>query len=262
MSDTLLNGGFLEARPSPAADWVGALPEDLRRVADAKGWREPADALRSYKHLEELLGADKSGRGLIMPRDENDREGYARLYAALGRPETADGYELGALLADRELDSDFMGTMAGAMHEAGLSKVQAHKLASAWQEQLERFVTVQALKYQNEKEEVCRTLSPARLETARRGFRFCGVSREAAAELEQALGPREAVEVFARIGEALAEDRPVDEARALGPAASPEGARRRLDRLLADPAYSRRYLGGDKLAFEEITELSRRASVK
>jgi hypothetical protein len=49
-----------------------------------KGWRGPADMLTSYRALEKMLGSEK----LPLPRDEADREGYERIYKALGRPES------------------------------------------------------------------------------------------------------------------------------------------------------------------------------
>ena len=48
-----------------------------------KGWRGPADMLTSYRALEKMLGSEK----LPLPRDEQDRDGYERVYKALGRPD-------------------------------------------------------------------------------------------------------------------------------------------------------------------------------
>lgn len=239
-----------------SASWVDNLPDDLRQVAMQKGWQQPADALKSYKHLEEYLGADKSGRGLVLPKNETDQEGYNRLYSALGRPETADGYGLTEALEGQEVDPRFLGSMSSAMHEAGLSKRQAHSLTEAWQSQINQINQA----YVAEKTEVEMTCPPARLEAARRGFRFSGTSAEMGEVIEKALGPRAAVELFAKIGTALAEDRPVEGGQPLGGAYSPEAAARRMDRLMSDPAFSKRYLDSDKAAIEEISELARRAT--
>lgn len=268
MTDILNNGNnetnVEEAMAPAAADdsWVDKLPEDLRQVALNKGWREPSDALKSYRHLEEFMGAEKSGRGIVLPKGEDDAEGYARLYQALGRPENARDYGLEETLGQVDLDPDFMGAMGQAMHQAGLSKKQAGEMALAWQGQLEKYTRAEDLRYETEKKETLNDLSSPRLETAKRGFRSTGLPAAMAEKIERSIGPRAAVEMFARIGEIMAEDRGVGGPQAMGRAASPEGARRRMDRLMADPAFSQRYLSGDNQALEEISELARRATEK
>lgn len=68
--------------------------------------------------LKELPGAE-------------DKDGWSSLYAKLGRPETADGYELPLPEGD---DGAFAKTSSQWMHEAGLSKQQAQALAGKWNE--------------------------------------------------------------------------------------------------------------------------------
>ena len=261
-SGTIIDEEQAVADDDGSQSWIGRLPDDLRQVVMHKGWREPADALKSYKHLEEFMGAEKSGRGLVLPKNDDDAEGYARLFQALGRPETPDGYALAEALGNVEVDQAFTGAMGLAMHQAGLSKRQAHQMAVAWQEQIDKYGSAEEQRYEAEKSAVINEVSPARVEAAKRGFRFTGVPAETAERLERALGPKMAVEMFARIGEALAEDRGVSESRPITSHASPEGARLRMDRLMSDPVFSQRYLSGDKNALDEISELARRATNK
>lgn len=242
--------------------WIGRLPDDLRQVVLRNGWQEPADALKSYKHLEEFIGAEKSGRSLVIPENDDDAEAYEQLFKALGRPETADAYGLAEFLGNVEIDQAFAGAMGQAMHQAGLSRRQAHQMAAAWQEQLDKYGSAEECRYESEKEAVLSDVPPARLEAAKRGFRFTGAPLETAERLERALGPKMAVEMFARVGECLAEDSGIAGARSMAAAATPEGAGLRMDRLMADPLFSRRYLSGDKNALAEISELARRAASK
>lgn len=249
-----------------AEGWQTALPGDLKDLAANKGWKEPADALKSYKHLEGLLGADKSGRGLVLPKDENDAEGYARVYKALGRPENADGYGLGEMFSEQLIDSKVMAAMAGAMHEAGLSKAQAQKLSKAYQDLYLNTEAGVGQRYQEEMARVEASVSPTRLESARRAFRLMGLSAEDSKEisrtLERTLGMERAVQIFAELGSKFPEDRPVEEAQGLSVPSSPSAAQNRMDNLLADKDFRDRYLSGDKAAIEEITELARRATAK
>lgn len=61
--------------------------------------------------------------------EEGDAEGWAQVYAKLGRPESADGYELPV---PEGQDGEFAKTTAAWMHEAGLNKQQAQALATQW----------------------------------------------------------------------------------------------------------------------------------
>lgn len=60
---------------------------------------------------------------------EGDADGWAAVYAKLGRPESADGYELPV---PEGQDGEFAKTTASWMHEAGLNKQQAQALATHW----------------------------------------------------------------------------------------------------------------------------------
>ena len=68
--------------------------------------------------LKEIPGAD-------------DKEAWSSLYAKLGRPESADGYELPVPEGDT---GEFAKTASQWMHEAGLSKQQAQAIGSKWNE--------------------------------------------------------------------------------------------------------------------------------
>lgn len=252
-------------RPADGGGWLASLPDDLRQVAEDRGWRSPAELLGEYRRLEEYLDREQAGRGLALPRDDDDAEGFERLYRALGRPDQADGYELPGLFGGQELDRGVMAAMSQAMHEAGLSKKQAQKLASAYQSLWLRGLEDEARRFEDEVSEARDRLPAATQEMARRGFRLLRLppeeARTVSENLERALGPRAAVELFARLGSSLAEDRPVS-GSGLGFEGGADSANRRLDRLLGDPDFSRRYLGGDQRAIDEISELSRRAALK
>lgn len=59
----------------------------------------------------------------------DDADGWNSLYAKLGRPEKADGYELPLPEGD---DGSFAKQTSEWMHAAGLNKQQAQSLATAW----------------------------------------------------------------------------------------------------------------------------------
>lgn len=63
--------------------------------------------------------------------EEGDAEGWAAVYAKLGRPESAEGYELPLPEGD---SGEFAKQTSEWMHKAGLNKQQAQALATNWNE--------------------------------------------------------------------------------------------------------------------------------
>ncbi len=158
-------------------------------------------------------------RSLDLPA-EGDDEGWNKLYAELGRPDTPEGYALAEYLEGHDIDPQFAGVMGAAMHGAGLSKSQAQKIAAAYQEEWQSALAAANQAYESEKEEVMKNFAPGQIEAARRAFRLCGVSSDLALAIERSVGPRAAVEIFSRLGQALGEDRPARGAEGAGRASS------------------------------------------
>ena len=242
---------------APPQQWV---PEDMRGYAENKGWKEPGDVLKGYRQLEEFLGADKAGRGIVLPKDEKDQEALDKIYTALGRPEKAEGYELNSLLAQEETDPAFVSAMAETMHGAGLSKAQAQRMAEAYQGHYKAAQQAAVEAHQREVVEAERTLSPEDKEQCRRGFRFLGLNNQEAAAIEMYWGVGKAAQMFAKIGRALGEDRRVDGAGSGGFFGSPEAAKNRIAELKADPIFSKRYLEGEPAAVKQMEELFKKVA--
>ena len=91
-------------------------------VIQTKGW-ENADALiSSYRELEKHIGADKNDF-IRMPKvADGETPDYSEVFARLGRPETAEGYELA--------DSDFAKAARETLFKNGITKSQAKELES------------------------------------------------------------------------------------------------------------------------------------
>lgn len=78
------------ATPQDQNDWRATLPEDLRGNASLSKYKDVGALASSYVNLERLLGSEK----VPLPKDENDKDGWDRFYAAAGRPEGADKYDI------------------------------------------------------------------------------------------------------------------------------------------------------------------------
>lgn len=122
-------------QPAANAAWYGELPADrpaeFREWVTNKGFADPVSALESQFNLEKLLGADRAGRTLVLPKDENDVEGRKAYFAKIGVPESPDKYELPLPEGD---NGEFSKVVASWFHEDGIPKAAAQKIAGKWNE--------------------------------------------------------------------------------------------------------------------------------
>lgn len=102
-------GGEPSATPSESAQPASLLGGQPQAV-------ETPPSAAPEPFLKELPAAD-------------DKEGWAAVYAKMGRPESAEGYELPVPEGDA---GEFAKTTSQWMHEAGLNKQQAQALANHW----------------------------------------------------------------------------------------------------------------------------------
>jgi hypothetical protein len=167
---------------------------------------------------------------------------------------------LAELLAREETDPAFVSAMSETMRQAGLSKTQAQKLAGAYQAHYNASRQAAVEAHQKEVAEAEQSLSAEEKEHCRRGFRFLGLGNTEAAAIEMYWGVKKAARMFAKIGQALGEDKRVDGTASGGLTGSPEAARNRIAELTADPAFSKRYLEGEPSAKKQMDDLFKKAA--
>lgn len=245
------------------ADWTTALPDTARGFVQTKGWKSPADLLGSYQNLEKLLGADKAGRGVVLPKEDAAPEDWASFYNRLGRPESADGYKLPVPDGDT---GAFAKDAAQWFHEAGLTTKQAEALATRFSEWTGKQTGDSDAAYEQQAALDVADLKKswgkeydAQTELARRAIRESGLSQEEAQMIERALGLGKAVRVFAALGKQFAES-PMRGGEGAGRGSfgqTPEAAKARIAALRADKGWTQRYLGGDADARAEFERLHR-----
>jgi len=121
--------------PAPAPvpqnpTWSDSVKDaDTRTWLGTKNFPDAETAFKSHRNLESLMGADKAGRTVMMPKDDGDAEGWKQLNAKLGVPETADGYKLPVPEGE---DPEFSKTASKWFHEAGVRPAAANKIAERW----------------------------------------------------------------------------------------------------------------------------------
>jgi hypothetical protein len=120
------------ASPSSAPtqeSWRTALPDEFRNHPDITRHNDVASMAKEYVNAQGLIGR----KGVILPK-EGDANDQARFYKELGRPETAEAYNLGEFVPPEGLawDGELQKGMLSAFHEAGLSDSQVQKALSAY----------------------------------------------------------------------------------------------------------------------------------
>lgn len=129
------NAGNNGIQPNAAnAAWFGELPSDrpqeFRDWVTNKGFKDPVSALESQFNLEKLIGFEKAGRTVVLPKDDKDVEGLKSFRTKMGVPESPDKYELPLVEGDTsEASKKFSSTVANWMHELGVPKSAAQALA-------------------------------------------------------------------------------------------------------------------------------------
>lgn len=271
MSDAA-NGSAGAGNPAPgaggdggagAADWTTSFDDGTRGFIQTKGWKTPADVLGSYQNLEKLLGADKAGRGVVLPKDDAPPEEWAAFHNRLGRPETVDGYKLPVPEGDK---GEFAKQAASWFHEAGLTTKQAETLAAKWNEHMGGSMQSQQAAFEQQAAIDVQDLQKewgdkfeAQSELARRAIREAGMSKEDGQAIERALGIKKAAQVFAFLGKQFSEA-PMKGGEGANRGAfggTPEDARARISALKGDAGWTAKYLSGDTDARAEFERLHR-----
>ena len=192
------SGWFDSVKDTEVKTWLGT-----------KNFPDAETAFKSHRNLESLMGADKAGRTLLMPKDDSDAEGWKQLNSRLGVPETADGYKLPT---PEGADDGFSRTASQWFHEAGLRPAAANKIAERWNTWVQEQVTSGEAADRAESERQMSALQAewgndftAKQELARRGYReFAakfGLSETASLErAESILGAANLTKFFAGLG--------------------------------------------------------------
>lgn len=264
------NAAATETPPAPP-EWVGRIKDEgLRAKVITKGFRDEEALAKSYFEAETKLGVVPE-RIAVLPKDDNDAEGYEAIYAKLGKPEKADGYGIVPLEGQ---DPAWLGKMTGAMHAAGLSVKQAHALATQFNEaeaarqaaEVDGFIAkvepeLAALRQQWGD----RATIAANEESIRRGMaarRGTPQQREAA---EFYLGTRRFLEAMLEDGKRMREDSGPRGALAGGAPSVPQdraGAVAEIDRLVNDGPFMAKYLNRDPEARAHMDALQKKAAEK
>jgi len=110
-------------------NWKDALSEDFRNDKNMEHIKSVEDMAKSYINAQKHFGKDK----IVVPGEYATEEDWNNIYNKLGRPETADGYEV-ALSEGSKLSEDALGSLKAKAHELGILPSQLKGLVSFQEE--------------------------------------------------------------------------------------------------------------------------------
>lgn len=248
------------APPAPPIAWLPEADTDTVGFIQNKAWQTPADSVKAYRELERFVGADKAGRGLVLPTEDTP-QAWAPVYDKLGRPANPEGYKLPV---PEGQPGDFAQTAAQKFHELGLTAKQGQQLA-AWYNEMGG--TAEAAKAQAEQaaleadraelQKLWGNELQMRTELARRAAQQYGIEPEVIDTIEKAAGYSKVMQLFAKLGDTLREHG----AEGLGELGSfgmtPQGAAARRKEMMADPNIRTRAMNPNSAEWNELRKLDR-----
>lgn len=234
------NAGGTSALPQ----WAQGLKPEYQEMVQAKGWKDPNDVLYSYRNMESFAGK-VSSRGIVLPDNDDDAEGWGKVYSKLGRPEAPNGYEFSHIdiKANPEL-KDEVDAVAEIAYKHGLSKKQA---AGFLQDVDARYDSKQAAAEAEAKRMAEKSISDLRgewgqafdanLNYAKTAAGKFGIEGDTLAQLEQTAGFAPMMKALAEVGTMLSEHGYVQGGGTQNTGMTPRQAEIALKEVQGDPDY-------------------------
>ena len=116
---------------APSGSWKDDLPEDIREHSALNPIHDVQNLAKAYVNASSMIGRDK----IPLPGAHASADDWNEVYNRLGRPESAEAYELDA---GEEPDAGLIDWFKSAAHDIGLNNNQAQQLVSAYNSMLEQ----------------------------------------------------------------------------------------------------------------------------
>jgi hypothetical protein len=207
-------------------------------------------------NLEKFVGADKAGRGVIVPKPDATPEEWQSFYKKVGGvPETADGYTL----PDEVKNDPMMVKFRDAAHKMGMPPQFFSEIQKWYGSEMKEARDAQYAQWEQQAD---REMGQLKDEWGQDYDKNVEFSRRAAAsfiphknpeqlketltKIEGAIGSRATMKIFSNIGQSTGEHGFIGgEGNGINGGMTPEGARVRISELKADPAWAKSFASGD-----------------
>lgn len=259
-----------QPNPTPTPAWHDGIEADTLGWWQNKGYKldDPkslaADLTKQYRSLESKMGGP-ADRLLHIPAADAKPEDVKAFWAKLGAPAEAKEYDFnGIKFAGDDLDPGFADAMRAGLAAAFVPKDKASQIVSAVVKYLESAETTEATltngKIAEEKAALAKDWG-AKFDynhlKAMEGARRLGITPESVKALEGQIGYKGVMEAMRKIGAGTSEDTFVEAGiTGAGGPTTRDGAVSRKAELMADSAWSDRYLKGGTLEGMEMNRLN------
>jgi hypothetical protein len=215
---------------TPLRDWV-----------KAKGWKDPDAMAASARELEaKFLAGDK----IVLPKDGDGPEVIEAFHKAIGRPENADGYEI-KLPEGEELDEGLSKVVREAAFKAGVPAAMFAPMAEAFNAHIRELAQNAETAEQQLREQGVADYRTevgdkfnVNIAAGNKAMKMLGIDGAAIAKIEQGLGTKETLALFAKLGHGMGEDILLDAGGHPRFSMSAEEAQAELDTLSKQPGYA------------------------
>ena len=205
---------------STQTNWYDSAPDEVKGYIQNKGWDDPVKAVTSYQELEKFRGASED-QLLKLPKDMAEEGALDTIYDRLGRPESADKYDV-QFPEGLEVDSNRLSAYQEAAYNIGLSQKQFEALATIDAEYMSQASAAYAQERAAKQEAEYAALqkewggnAQEREELSRRGLRALlpdGADKDSlVSQIEDAIGTAATLKLFANAGEKLAREDKIHE---------------------------------------------------
>lgn len=243
-----------------APKWLGEADETTVGYVQNKGWTDPKQVVSSYLNLEKLLGADKAGNAIVLPKEGADAKEWNAVFDRLGRPGAPDGYKIEA----PEQMKDLVAPTLAKYHELGLTKSQGEALAKF---EVERATSMaqaneqaKAAAFQADDQAIKQEWGNAytqELAKAQQAARGLGLDADTIDKLSGSIGHKATLQLLNKIGTRMGESGFVsgDKTEGFGNAMTPGQAKAAIQTKMADREFVKQYLAKNTAAVAEMATL-------
>lgn len=248
------------APPAVPLTWIDGADEVTVGYAQNKGWKNPLDVVTSYKNLESVVGADRAGRTVVLPKADATPEELSAYYTKLGRPTEATGYNLPVPEGGSK---EFATAAAAKFFELGIPQTAGQKLTEWINETAAGHVTqtqAQQAAARSADDVALRSEWGAAFDqniaAARAAVTSLGVKSAEIDAMAAAIGHGATMRLFAQIGAKTLEPEFVaGKTNDFSNALTPGQAQDKIKSLQKDGEWQKRYFAGGAAERAEMTRL-------
>lgn len=243
------------AEPEAPKAWWDGFPEPIKPVMQAKGFKDPAALAESYVNLEKLLGADKAGNAVILPKADAPAEEVDAFFKKLGVPEEPKGYDLKPVPGFPE---DDLGDTAAILHKANVPPALARNIVAATGELLAAKAQQQEAQWLETRQRDVADLKAEygaaytdKVEFGRRAALAAGLSETDLQVAERVLGVKALSKLLIPAGEATGEAKAPPPGQASNFVMSKAEAESKVKNLFGDTQFMARFVSPNQLVRNE-----------